>query len=109
MTKKKKEFDKLFVNCNFIKEGEAKRLLSQEKDFSVRSWEWDVPVDLLRKSSADVNKFQTFIGIGRWKRKDNKGNKFVCIAQRHEIIYLEPEIIKVLYNSLKEVLKDDRT
>lgn len=102
MKKKRDALDKLFVNCNKLEEDKAKRLINNGKDLSIKSWKWDVPYDLQKLSKVDCYRFDTFIGLGRWNVSKSKGSKFIVIAKRGELIYLEPEIIKVLYNSIKE-------
>ncbi len=97
------ELDKLFVNCNKLKEDKARRILRSRNDLSMEEWDWDTPLDLKHISEADINRHKTFIGLGRWIHDDKKKRtKFICIAQRGELIYLEPEIVKILYNSIKE-------
>ena len=99
----KSNFDKLFVNCNRIKENKAKRILRYSKDLSLKNYDWDVPLDLMNIAKSDSNRFETFIGLGRWKSDNKKKQtKFICIAQRGELIYLEPRIIEIMYNSIKK-------
>ena len=101
--KRKDELDKIFVNCNKLEEDKAKRILGCRNDLSIQNWNWDAPLDLQNISKADVNRWETFIGLGRWKGSTKKqSTKFICIAQRGELIYLEPEIVKILYNSIKD-------
>lgn len=98
--------NKMTNKIDKILEGTAKRILSQDRELSLKSYKWDVPTDLKEISKSDINRFQTFIGIGRWKSGNiEKETKFVCIAQRGELIYLEPSIVEILYNSLKEKTK----
>ena len=104
MRKKKDALDKLFVNCNKLKEDEAKRILSSRKDLSLRSFKWDIPLDLRNIGKELKNNFrtETIIGLGRWNNQNvSKKNKFICIEQNGELIYLEPEIVKIMYNSIK--------
>lgn len=91
------------MKTNFIKEDEAKRIIKNGKELSVKSFKWNVPLDL-----NEITRFKqgTIIGIGRWNAFSLKNRtKFVCISQGNEIIYLEPRIIRVIYNSIKEDLK----
>jgi hypothetical protein len=106
---KKDALDELFVNCNRLKEGEAKRILTskKDKDLSLKSWKWDVPTDLMKISQADINRFETFIGLGRWNVSKGRGRKFICIAYRGNSIYLEPEIVRILYNSIKDEVVEE--
>ncbi len=92
--------DKIFVNCNKIKEGEARRVIKSRKELSVRKWNWDTPLELQGLNESMMNDFrsETMIGIGRWK---NSNNIFICISNEGNLVYLEPEIIKILYNSIK--------
>ena len=97
------ELDKLFVNCNVIKEHEAKRILISKDDLSLKSWEWEVPINLKDISKCDCYRFDTFIGVGRWNaNKEKDKNKYICIAQKGNLIYLNKWLIKILYNSLKD-------
>ena len=109
MKKKKDELDRIFVNCNKLNYHKARRILGTRNDLSMKEWDWDSPVDLYEISKADVNRHETFIGVGRW-RSDNKKRrtKFICIAKRGELIYLEPEIVKILYNSIKDSQSNDK-
>jgi len=103
MKKKKDILDELFVNCNKLQEHKAKRILSERKDLSLKDYNWENPLDLKKVSEADINRFETFIGLGRLKNnKKEKQTKFICIAQKGELIYLEPELVKIIYNSIKE-------
>lgn len=102
MRKKKDALDKLFVNCNKLQQDKAKRILSGKDDLSLRNYDWDVPLDLSNISKADKNRFETFIGMGRWNMGNGKkGKKFICISKRGELIYLSPRTVKVMYNSIK--------
>lgn len=90
-----------------IKEGAAKRILRQQahskNGLSKKDYMWDVPIDLSKTSEADCNRWETFIGIGRWKSSNaTRQTRFVLIAKRGELIYLEPKIVEIIYNSLKE-------
>ena len=101
--KRKDKLDKIFVNCNKLEEDKAKRILGCRNDLSLKNWNWDTPLDLQNISKADVNRFETFIGLGRWQHEEEKKRKkFICIAKKGELIYLEPEIVKILYNSIKD-------
>ena len=94
--------NKIFVNCNKIKEQTAKRILKSGKDLSIKDWEWDIPLDLMKISKVDINRDETFIGVGRWNSDtERKRTKFICISQKGELVYLEPEIVKIMYNSIK--------
>ena len=84
-----------------IKEGQAKRILSSKrnKELSLRNIKWEFPDELIRISKEMKNQYETFIGIGRWK---NINTKMACLVTNGEVIYLEPEIIKVLFDSIQE-------
>ena len=104
----KDALDKLIVNCNKLEIGKAKRILSskKDKDLSLQDYKWDVPLDLKYLSSNDSNRHEVFIGVNRWVKDNEKsGNKFICIAHRGELIYLEPEIVRILYNSIKDKMQ----
>jgi hypothetical protein len=99
----KSDFDKLFVNCNKLQEGKAKRILNSKVDLSLKNYNWDVPRDLIELSKNDNYRFDTFIGLGRWIHTNPKyTTKFICITKKGEVIYLEPRIIEIMYNSIKE-------
>ena len=104
--KKKCILNKLFVNCIKLKKGEAKRIIKNGKDLSIKDFKWDIPLDLKDIAKSDVNKFETFISLGRWKNSyEKRQTKFILIARKRELIFLEPEIIKIMYNSIMEEQK----
>jgi len=107
MTKKKTEFDKLFMNCNKMQFYKAKRILVNREELSLRNYNWDIPLDLREISLKSINNFrtETFIGLGEWR---NTKKKFICIAQNKELIYLQPEIVKIMYNSIKTSPKETK-
>jgi hypothetical protein len=97
-----KNLDKLFVNCNKLTEGTARRIIS-DNQLSNQKWTWDVPADLANISSSDCHRFHTFIGLGRWNSSNQKKRTLVIfIAERGNLTHLEPNIIKILSKSIRE-------
>ena len=52
MKNKKDPLDKIFVNCNKLEEYKARRILSSREELSIKSWDWDVPMDLQKIKSS---------------------------------------------------------
>jgi len=103
MKEKKDPLDEVFVKFNKIEEGKAKRILSNRNKLSVKNLDWDIPLDLKVISEEDKNYYQIFIGVGRWIGDTKKqSTKFICIAKNGVTVFLEPEVIKLMYNSIKE-------
>ena len=103
----KEKFDKIFVNVNKIKEHEFHRLLHSEDDLSVRGKKWNIPVDVVKTSSADIHRFETYIGLGRWNAENPKNRKpYILIVKKGEPIYLSERIVSIMYHSLKSANKD---
>ncbi len=96
----KDPLDKIFVNCNRLKEDEARRVLRSGKELSTRKWKWDAPMELQDINKSLMNNFrsETMIGLGRWK---NTKELFICISNEGNLTYLTPEIVKIMYNSIK--------
>ena len=78
----------------------AKRIVNNDKNLSKKDFIWNVPKDLIKLSTKDKFEFRTFIGIGRW---DNNNKPFACVVKEGKIIYLEKEIVEILYNSIKDL------
>ena len=76
-------------------EGKARRLIKDRLSRSVINW--DVPIDL-RNSISQEKHFQTFVSLGKWKNNDKK---FILISQEGHLIYLEKEIVKLLWEAVK--------
>jgi hypothetical protein len=101
--------DKLFVNCNKLEEGKARRLITKngKPDVSMRTWNCDVPFDLQQISSLDINRFHTFVCLMRWNAdKKENATLFIVIAQKGELIYLEPRIVDILNGSVQEKMRE---
>jgi len=79
-----------------LKEGKARRILRDDK-LSEKEISWEVPYDLIENINQK-NHFQTFISLGRWR---NTNEKFILISKEGVLIYLEKEVVKKLWESLK--------
>lgn len=77
--------------------GKARRTINQGKDLSLKEIGWNVPIDLRTKTKRE-NPFELWISLGKYK--DSK-TKFILIMQEGTFIYLEKEIVKKMWESLK--------
>ena len=71
------------------------RYVKNDKTFSKNTFDWQVPDDL-QLLAKKYNK--TFIGIGHWISLE--APKFICIATKNEIIYIERPLLNKLIQAM---------
>ena len=85
------------------KEHIAKQII-QDRTLGKKKWKWNFPSDLKEMVSKFCDKYgnyhyiRTLVGFSKWR---NTNEKYICIAQGKELIYLEKSTIKEMWGWVK--------
>ena len=90
------------------KEHTARQVIGYDKKLGKKVYNYNVPIDLTHlmktfcSKCGETHSSKTLIGFGKWR---NNKKKYICIAQKEELIFLEKDVIKEMWEYIKEEKK----